>query len=390
MPVAEDRSMLHDMRYGFRSLRKSPGFTMTAVAVLALAIGAGTALFSVVYTVLLRPLPYRSADRLAMLWTEDPARSLREGRSALWDIDRWRGESQSFEGLASFDAMSSFLTTADGVEQIAGAGISPNLLPLLGVSPVLGRNFSSEDARQGRRLVLISHGFWQSRWGGQPGVLGAVLVLNGLPHQVIGVLPEGFQVARLAADVWKPHDVRQETRGREAWFVVGRLRPEVTMAQAQAEMTAVAGRLRDQLPADARSRTVRVVPLREYMVGPDLRLGLWMLGGAVLCVFLIAAANVTSLALARSAAREKEMALRGALGASAGRLVRQRLTEGVLLAGASGVAGVLLASACLDLIRAYGPAGLPRLDETRLGPESLAWALGISMLAGVLVGLPPA
>ena len=381
---------LQDLRYTARTLRKSPGFTITAVAVLALAIGANTAMFSVLNTVLLRPLPYQSPDQLAMLWTEDPTRNFREGRSALWDVEQWRSQSHSFEGMATFDAMATFLTGADGVEQIVGAGISHNLLPLLGVRPILGRNFSTEEAEQRQRLVLISHRFWQARFGGSPDALGATLVLNGFPYQIIGILPTDFKVARLNADVWEPHASHQSVRGREAWSVVGRLRPGVTFEQAQAEMTAIARRLRDQLPADARNRTISVVPLRMHMVGAQSRLGLWMLSGAVFCVFLIAAANVTSLSLARTVARAREMAVRAALGASAGRIVRQLLTEGVLLAAVSGLTGTLLAWAGIDLIRAFGPANLPRLNEISLDLGVLGCAVAITVLAGILVGLMPA
>ncbi len=347
-----------DLRYAVRTLRKSPGFTMTAVAVLALAIGANTAMFSVLNAVLLRPLPYRSPEQLAMLWTEDPTQNLREGRSALWDVEQWRSQSQSFADMATFDAVSTMLTGADGVEQIVGASISPNLLPLLGVRPVLGRSFSTEEAEQRQRLVLISHRFWQARFGGSHDALGATLVLNGFPCQIIGILPADFQIARLDADVWEPHTSRQSVRGAETWFVVGRLRPTVTFDQAQAEMSAVARRLNDQLPAAERNRGISVVPLSLYMVGPQSRLALWMLGGTVFCVFLIAAANVTSLSLARSVARAREMAVRAALGASAGRIVRQLLTEGVLLAAVSGLIGTLLALAGIRLIRAFGPGNL--------------------------------
>ncbi|MDX2150312.1 MAG: ABC transporter permease [Bryobacteraceae bacterium] len=379
-----------DFHYGLRSLRKSPGFAITAVVVLALAIGASTAMFSVLNTVLLRPLPYQSPERLVMLFAEDPTRNFREGRSALWDVDQWRSQSHSFEGLATFDAMSTFLTGADGVEQIVGASISHNLLPLLGVRPILGRSFSAEEAEQGQRLVLISHRFWQARFGGSHGALGATLVLNGFPSQIIGILPAGFKVARLEADVWESHPRGQTVRGRDGWFAVGRLRSSVTFELAQTEMTAVARRLSDQLPADARNRTISVVPLSRYIVGAQSRLGLWMLGGAVFCVFLIATANVTSLSLARSIARSREMAIRAALGASAGRIVRQLIAEGVLLSVFSGLVGTLLASAGIDLIRAFGPRNLPRLNEIGLDLGGLGWALAISLLAGILVGLSPA
>jgi putative ABC transport system permease protein len=379
-----------DMRYALRTLRKSPAFTATAAATLALAIGANTAMFSVLNAVLFRPLPYRSPERLAMLWTEDPRQNLREGRSALWDVEQWRGHSQTFADMATFDTVSTVLTGAEGAEQIVGASTSPNLLPLLGVQPLLGRSFSTEDAEQGQRLVMISHRFWQARFGGSSGALGATIVINGVPSEIIGIFPADFQVARVDADVWTAHAARRSVRGGQTWFVIGRLRPGVTFDQAQAEMSAVAGRVNDQLPAVDRNQGITVVPLSHYIVGPQSRLALWMLGGAVFCVFLIAAANVTSLSLARSTARAREMAVRAALGANAGRIVRQLLTENLLLAAISGVLGTLLAFAGSRLIRAFGPDNLPRLNEVSLDLRVLAWALAISLLAGILVGLAPA
>ena len=332
-----------DLRYALRTLRKSPAFTMTAAATLALAIGTNTAMFSVLNAVLLRPLPYRSPEQLAMLWTEDPTQNRREGRSALWDVEQWRTQSQSFADMATFDSVTTTLTGAEGTEQIVGVSISPNLLSVLGVQPVRGRNFSREDTEEQKRLVLISHRFWQARFGGSNDAIGATLVLNGLPSQIIGILPADFQVATLDADVWLPNTTRRGVRGAQTWFVVGRLRPTATFDQAQAEMSAVARRLNDQLPAAERSQGISVVPLSLYVVGPQSRLALWMLGGAVFCVFLIAAANVASLSLARSTARAREMAVRAALGANAGRILRQLLTESVVLAAVSGVMGTLLA-----------------------------------------------
>lgn len=379
-----------DLRYALRTLRRSPAYAATAALTLALAIGANTAMFSVVNAVLLRPLPYQSPEQLAMLWTEDSTQNLREGRSALWDVEQWRAQSQTFAEMATFDTVSTLLTGSDGVEQIAGTSVSPNLLPLLGVRPVLGRNFSTEETEQGQRLVLVSHEFWQRRFGGSYAALGATLVVNGVPSQIIGILPADFQIARVQADVWVPHASRRSVRGGQTWFVVGRLRPGVTFEEAQAEMSAVARRLDDQLPAVQRNQGITVVPLRLYEVGPQSRLALWTLAGAVFFVFLIATANVASLSLARSVARTREMAVRTALGASAGRIVRQLLTEGILLAAVSGLLGTLLAFVGIRLIRALGPADLPRLNQIGLDLRVLGWALTISMVAGILVGLGPA
>ena len=379
-----------DSRHGLRTLRKSPAFTAAAAATLALAIGANTAMFSVLNAVLLRPLPYRAPEQLAMLWTEDPTQNLREGRSALWSVEQWRSQSQSFADMATFDSVSMTLAADDGAEQIVGASISPNLLPLLGIQPALGRSFSADEAEQQQRLVLISHRFWQARFGGSLDALGATLVLNGVPRQIVGILPADFEIAMVAADVWVAHASRQDARGPDTWFVVVRLRPAATFDQAQEEMSTVARRLNDQLRANERNRGITVVPLTLYMVAPQSRLALWILGGAVFCVFLIAAANVTSLSLARSVARAREIAVRAALGASAGRIVRQLLTESVLLAAVSGLIGTLLAFVGIRLIRAFGPPTIPRLNETGLDLRVLGWILAISALAGILVGLAPA
>jgi predicted permease len=379
-----------DLRYAVRILRKNPAFTVTCVMLLALAIGANTAMFSVLNAVLLRPLPYRSPERLAMLWSEDPTQSLREGRSALWDVQQWRSQSRSFEDIATFDSVSTVLAGTEGVEQIVSASISPNLLPLLGVRPMLGRSFSTEEAEQRQPVILISHRFWQARLGGSQATLGATLVLNGFPYRIIGILPADFQITRLDADVWEPHPSNSSVRGGATWFVIGRLRPGVTLDQAQAEMSAIAHRSNDELPAAERNRGISVVPLSLYMVGPQPRLAMWILAGTVFSVFLIAAANVTSLSLARSVARTREMAVRAALGASAGRIVRQLLTEGILLGAISGLLGTLLAVAGIRFIRAFGPANLPRLNEISLDFIVLGWALTISILAGILVGLSSA
>ena len=385
-----------DTRCAARTLRKNLGVAMTSAATLALAIGTNTAMFSVLNAVVLRPLPYRSPEQLVMLWTEDPTQDLREGRSALRDAEQWRTQSRSFADMATFDAMSATLSGAEGAEQIAGGSISPNLLSLLGVQPAQGRGFSREEAGQRQRLVLISHRLWQSRFGGSNDAIGATIVLNGLPSQIIGILPAGFQIARLDADVWWPHPMSedwrssQSGRGGDTWFVVGRLRPTVTFEQAQADMSAIARSLNDQLPAADRNRGISVVPLSLYLVGPESRLALWMLGGAVFFLFLIAAANVTSLSLARSIARARELAVRAALGASAGRIVRQLLTESVLLGAVSGLLGTLLALVGIRIIRTFGPSTLPRLNEIALDLRVLGWTLAISLLAGILVGLAPA
>ena len=379
-----------DIRYAVSTLRRSPAFTTTATVTLALAIGANTAMFSVLNSVLLRPLPYRAPEQLAMLWTEDPTQNRREGRSALWDVEQWQGQSQTFADMATFDAVTTVLSGPEGTEQITGASISPNLLPLLGVRPALGRNFSPDEGGEQQPVVLVSHRFWQARLGGANGAIGSSLLLDGIPAQVIGILPADFRVGTFVADVWKPHTTTRRARGPETWFVIGRLRPTATFDQAQAEMSTIARRVNQQLPATERSQGIGVVPLSQYVVGPQSRLALWMLAAAVFGVFLIAAGNVTSLSLARSTARAREIAVRAALGASANRIVRQLFTESAVLGVIAGVIGTLLASLAITLIRAFGPADLPRLNEVSLDSRVLGVTVALSLLAGILVGVAPA
>jgi predicted permease len=385
---------MQELRFAFRALRNSPGFTTTSVATLALAIGAHTAIFSVLNAVLFRPLPYRSPAQLAMLWTERPSQNLREGRSAYWNVQLWR-QSTSFAGMAVFDPVSVTLTSADETERISVARVSPDFFPLVGVQPVQGRIFSAEEAERRQRLALISHRFWQTRFGGSPDAIGASLDLDGFPSLIIGILPAGFQFARVAADVWEPHTMfpdwatRRGVRGADSWFVVGRLRPNVTFDQAQAEMSAISRRLEAQVPGDV-DRGISVVPLNLHVIGSRSRLALWMLTAAVSCVLLIAAANVASLSLARSVGRAREMAIRAALGASPVRIVRQLLAESVTLAAISGLLGALLALAAIRFIRALEPGDLARVNEVSLDLRVLGWALAISFLTGILVGLAPA
>jgi putative ABC transport system permease protein len=388
-------SVWQDLRYAVRTLRRNPAFTAAAAATLALAIGANTAMFSVVNTVLLRPLPYPSPEQLAMLWTGIPGRAL-QGRPAYLTVEDWRRHSRSFVDIAVLDPVSVTLRDTDGAERISVARTSPNIFSLLDVRPVQGRGFSADEADRRRRVAVISHRFWQTRFGGSPNAIGSSLELDGLPSQIIGVLPADFRFPGLTTDVWEPHtlfpdwEARRGVRGAGSWFVIGRLRPDVTVDRAQSEMTAIARVLDDDLPAAERNPGVSVVPLSLYLVGARSRLALWMLAGAVCCVLLIAAANVASLSMARSVSRARELTIRMALGASSLRIVRQLLAESVTLAAISGVAGSWLALAAIRLIRVFGPADLARLNEVRLDLRVLGWALAVSLVTGALVGLAPA
>jgi predicted permease len=389
-------TIVQDIRFALRTLRKSAGFTATAIPVLALAIGANTTMFSVLNAVLFRPLPYRSPEQLAMLWTEVPSQNLREGRSAYWNIEQWRTQTKSFADMAAFDPASVTLTSPDKTERISALRTTPNLLPLLGIQPVQGRIFSAEEADQRQRLALISNRFWHARFGGSLDAIGATIELDGVPSRIIGILPETSRFPQFSADVWEPHTMvpdwesARSVRGGGAWFVIGRLQQNVSFAQAQAEMNAVARRLDEQLPASQRNRGISVVPLTLQLTGTRTRLALWMLWAAVVCVLLIAASNVASLSLARSAGRDREMAIRASLGASRSRIVRQLLAESVTLAFVSGLLGLLIAQAGIRLILAINPGDLNRLNEIGLDPRALGWASAICLLTGILVGVAPA
>lgn len=394
MAFAWIETTAQDLRYAARTLRKSPGFAATAVAVLALAIGANTAMFSVLNAVLFRPLPYKASEQLTILLSQDPGKNLRQQRTAYWNVEQWRTQSGSFEDMAFFDGVSATLTNEDRAEKISVLRISPNLLRLLGVQPLHGRIFTSEETEQRQRLTLISYSFWQAHFGGSFDAIGASIHLDGVPSRIIGILPANFRFGD--EDVWEPYtlypnwETLRGARGTGFWTVIGRLRPNVTIKQAEAEMNTIALRLDEQLPPSQRGQGISVVPLRDQMVGARPRLALWMLTGAVFLVLLIAATNVASLTLARSASREREIAIRTALGASRARIVRQLLAESLTLACTAGSLGLLVAYAGIRIILAVKPGNLARLDEAGLDPYVLGCASALCLLTGILVGLTPA
>ncbi|RPI56782.1 MAG: ABC transporter permease [Acidobacteria bacterium] len=388
--------IFQDLRYALRGLRKNPAFTMVAVLTLALGIGANTAMFTVMSAVLLRPLPYPSPEQLAMLWTERPDQNLREGRSSYFDVEQWRSQSKSVADMAVFDGATVNLTGGGESERISSVRISPNFFPMLGIQPLRGRTFSTEEAERRDRVVVISHRFWQSRFAGGENAIGKTIEIDGVPSEVIGILPPRDLFAGVNADVWEPHtlipdwEVNRSQRGGSSWLVIGRLRPNVTLDQAQLELSTIASRLDQTRPASQQGRGISLVPLSLHLVGARTRLALWMLTGAVFCVLLIGVTNITSLSLARSASRQREMALRTALGASLGRLFRQLFTESLTLAMLSGLAGVLVAALCVPLILSLKPANLVLPDAIGLDTRMLGWTLGLSVLTGMLVGLAPA
>jgi predicted permease len=393
------QTLWQDLRYGARMLIKKPGFTLVAVITLALGIGANTAIFTVINAALLRPLPYEDAERLVVVATT-MRRDTVEVRSVSYpDFVDWRDQNTVFERIAAQTSTSFTLTGGAEPERVNGELVSADYFPLLRARAAMGRTFLPEEDRtpDTHRVALVGYGLWQRRFGGASAPIGRTIQLNDVDYTVVGVMPEGFRGVSDDAEIWLPmmmvssiRPASQLQRREQRWHsTVARLKPGVTLAQAQAEMDAIMRPLEQAYPNSNRSRGARVTPLNEQFFG-GLQLTLWILLGAVGCVLLVACANVANLQLQRAAGRASEIAVRLALGATTPRLIRQLLTESLLLAVVGGSLGILIALWSVDFLVKLSPVTFPNFVKFTIDARVLGFSLLISVLTGALAGLAPA
>jgi putative ABC transport system permease protein len=391
------RDVLQDIKWAIRSAAKNPGFTVVVLLTLGIGIGANTAIFSVLHAVVLKPLPYPAAEQLVMLWEKekDGSRS-NVGYPTFHD---WQAQSRAFEAMA---AMSSWTPTLSGdsgePESLEGASVTADFFRVLGVRPFLGRDFTAEDDRPNQpRIAIISYGLWQRRFGADPNLIGKAILLAGVERTVVGIMPADFQSLlssqKTPIEIWRPLAYQGEQppacRSCRHLRAVGRIRNGVSPVQAQAELDTIFGNIRRDHSTDYSSVGVIPEALQEEFSG-DSRMILLILFGAVACVLMVACANVAGLLLSRSAARRKDIAVCIAIGAARGRIVRQLLTESMVLAAFGGGLGVLIAYAGGRLIASLSPLRLPRLEQAAADPIALAFAAGVTLLTGILFGLAPA
>ncbi|MCI0486525.1 MAG: ABC transporter permease [Blastocatellia bacterium] len=385
-------NFLQDLRYGARALIKNPGFASVAVIALALGIGANTAIFSVVNAVLLRPLPYQNPDQLVMVWETSLARGLERNPASPVNYADWREQKQIFDHIAGWWYPQINLTDDYGEpERVRTIDVTDEFFSVFGVQPLLGRTFlQGEDRRDAEPVVVLSYNLWQRRFGGDASIVGKAIRLDGTPYSVIGIMPAGFSFPE-DIEVWRPlgWDPTQHSRNARFFDVVARLKPDVTIERAQAEMTALARRFEKEYPQSNTDWGVTLVGLHDQIVG-RVRPALLVLLGAVGFVLLIACANVANLLLVRAGAREKEVAIRMALGAGRFRLIRQFLTESVLLAMLGGALGLALAFLGGRLLMAINPIDIPRADEAGIDLRILGFTLAVSLLTGLIFGIVPA
>ncbi len=391
------RDLLRETRQLARGLYRNPGFTLLAVLAIAGGIGVNTAMFSVIESVMLRPLPYRNAAELVILWSGVPAKDIQRNWTSFPDIQDWRRSAHSFDQMAGMLRIDhADVNSGEQVERINVGRVSSEFFSVLGVAPLMGRSWTAGEEERRAPQAVISYPFWQTHFGGAGDVIGKTLVVDHRPAIVVGVMPPHFDFPTGHTSVWIPLTFVAEwpafltARQADAFNAIARLKPGVTPEQAQLEMNAVHARLSKQYPQFEDGKSINVVPLTDDLVPPRTRASLWMLFSAVLFVLLIACVNVASLLLARQSSRQKENAVRIALGAGRARILRLHLIESLVLSVFAAVPGVCLAAAAIPLIRAFGPAGIRGLTEVRLDPKVLVFCALLSAGTGVLLSLGPA
>ena len=387
-------SLLKDLRYAVRTLLKHPAFTAAAVFTIALGIGATTAIFSVVNALILSPPPIHDADRVVAIWrTAIDKRT--ESYVSYLDLQDWRKRSHSFEDIAGYKPNAFDVTMNDQVERIQGMRVTANFFPLLKVTPARGRNFDEAEEKPGaNRVAIISHDLWQSAFGGKEETLGQQVILNGKPNTIIGILPQDFRFPLLAkqGQIWTTvigEGSNLTERGAQVLRAVGRLKPQATLEQAGNDIATVAANLAREYPKTNENQTAYVVGAHQQIVGRDVRLALWLLLGAVGFILLIACTNTANLLLVRTITRQREIAIRAALGAGRWRLGRQILTEALVLAIVSGAVGLLIATWALGALRLYAADELPRMAEVGINVRVLIFTFAVSLLTGFLFSLLP-